>query len=161
MSLLDNLFQVAYATNDLDRALAVIEERFGIKGLMRTENLVIDLDRGTQAQLRHALIYVGAMQFEVLQPVVGDIDVFTRTFPAAPGFHLALHHVCLDLESEAAFEAALAEHRARGNEVLFEGRRTGRSRFAFVDTRAQLGHMLELLHATPEGRAARAAVPRA
>ena len=159
MTSLDNCFQIAYVTNDFERALGELESRFGLAGMLRTDPLIVELDAGTRAQLRHAVGYVGALQFEVVQPVAGAVEVFTRGLPAG-GFHLALHHVCVDVATEAEFEAALARHRANGTEILFEGRRVGRSRFAFADTRAQLGHMIEILHATPEGRAARAGIPR-
>ncbi len=155
----DQYFQMAYVTRDMDAALRVFADQFGVKHFSRTQDLEVNLDDGGTARFHLALAYVGAMQLEIIQPLGGDVDVFVRSLPAE-GSPMAMHHVCYDLDSDQELEEVLARHRKSGQEVLFEGRRVGRSRFAYVNTRAQLGYMLEYVSATPEGKKAREAIPR-
>lgn len=155
----DQFFQMAYVARDMDAALAVFGSRFGVRHFHRTQDLTVQLDNGASAQFHLALAYVGLMQLEIIQPLAGEVDVFRRSL-GPDGSSMAIHHVCYDVDSDQDLEDVLAGHRQTGLDVLFEGRRAGRSRFAFVDTRAQFGYMLEYVSVTPEGRKARESIPR-
>jgi catechol 2,3-dioxygenase-like lactoylglutathione lyase family enzyme len=155
----DQFFQTAYVTRDMDVALRVFADQFGVHRFQRTDSLVVDLDNGASAQFHLALAYVGSLQLEVIQPLARDVGIFEQGLPAQ-GNVMAMHHICYDIDSEQELDSLLEQHRSGGREIMFEGRRAGRSRFAFVDTRAQLGYLVEYVCATPEGKKAREAIPR-
>jgi hypothetical protein len=147
--LLNGCNQLAYATTDLEEAMAVFRQRYAIPSFGRMGDIDVALEGGGSMQLRFALCFIRPTQYELIQPLAGRIEFFTRLF-TKPGFNLALHHVNLRLPGVAEFEAVRAGLAAAGHVFPLAGGTPSGGRFFYVDTRAELGHDLEYVYVTPE-----------
>lgn len=89
-------------------------------------------------KVRAAFLPVGESRLELLEPTEPD-SVIARFLQKRAG----LHHLCVLVED---IEAALAELKAKGVELLDQAPRTGAggSRVAFIHPRAAGGVLLEL-----------------
>jgi hypothetical protein len=147
--LLNGCNQLAYATTDLAEAMAVFRRRYAIPSFGTMGDIDVALEGGGSMRLRFALCFIGPTQYELIQPLSGRIEFFTRLFTRS-AFNLALHHVNLRLPSVAEFEAVRAGLEASGHIIPLAGRAPSGGRFFYVDTRAELGHDLEYVYVTPE-----------
>jgi hypothetical protein len=82
---------------------------------------------------------------ELIEPVVGDIDFYTEVLPDDGSFAVRLHHVAAHTatgdDEWTRIEALLAK---ADLEVDYTVLIPGRVRAGYVDTRAELGHRLEI-----------------
>lgn len=147
---LRNHFQNAYVTHDLERAMALIDDRFG-----RTDWIVFDPtmilrtpDGPKESTVRAALGWKDGLQIELIQPVSGHLDHY---LPALPADHTdptpRFHHIAVRRDYEAAMRE---EIEALGFPLIFESSVPGLV-FVYLDARETLGHAFEYIWATPEG----------
>ena len=117
-------------------AVASLQEALGAYRALGFE--VSDVHEVATERVRAAFLPVGEARLELLEPTEPD-SVIARFLQKRSG----LHHVCLLVED---LEAALAELRARGVELLDQAPRPGAggSRVAFIHPRAAGGVLLEL-----------------
>jgi hypothetical protein len=143
--------QVAYVTNDMERALGVFRDDYGIPSFFVMESrfdAVVDEAPGRMA-LRIALANVDGVQVEVIEDIGSSFDLYTEPLPEDGSFRIAFHHVCIRIEGGIEnWEKHLAElgdrpHYYRAN--VGEG-----SRVIYTDERAQLGHYIEHVWFGPE-----------
>jgi hypothetical protein len=158
LPLLNGCNQLAYATTDLAEAKVLFARRYGIPSFQDMGDIDVKLEGGGSMQLRFALAFIGPTQYELIQPLGGRIDFFTRLF-TKPGFDLVLHHVNLRIPTIPEFEMVRAGIQAAGHAVPLAGGSPSGGRFFYVDTRAELGHDLEYVYVTPERVAAYASLP--
>jgi hypothetical protein len=151
MYFLENQYQVAYATTDIEAALAMLAREYGATAFKSlggddyvAANRVWTPSGEADIVMKGATCVVGGRSIEVLQPVSGAIDVF-RDF-ATPAQPLRMHHIAMRVED---FEGVLAESERLGRRKVMEGGYRA-ARFAYVDARATLGHYLEYVYAPPE-----------
>jgi hypothetical protein len=144
--------QIALVVRDLEAAMRHYWEVLGIgpwKVYTYGTPLVRDMTfRGKpqEYRMRLALANVGAMMVELIQPL-SDHNLYVE--------HLAqkgegLHHVGVFVPS---FDRAVAEARRQGLSVLQSGRgygKLGDGGFAYLDTEATLGTILELIEIPKE-----------
>lgn len=147
---LRNHFQNAYVTHDLDRAMALIDARFGkIDWIVFEPDMVLQTPAGPKpSSVRAALGWKDGLQLELIQPVSGHVEHYLPALPAdtsdpTPRFH----HIAVRRDDEAAMRAEIAE---LGFPVLFESAVPGLV-FIYLDARETLGHAFEYIWATPEG----------
>ena len=144
-------FQNAYVTHDLDKALALIEARFGkIDWIVFEPDMELRRPDGSirHSSVRAALGWQAGFQFEVIQPTRGDNDHYLPYLPADPADPTPrFHHVAVRRDDLAAMRAEIAE---LGFPVLHEGEVPGLV-FVYLDARETLGHYFEYIWATPEG----------
>lgn len=143
-------FQNAYVTHDLDRAMAMIDERFGkIDWIVFEPDMILKTPDGDKASsVRAALGWAAGHQLELIQPVSGFCDHYMTAMvadesDATPQFH----HVAVRRDDEAQMRAEIEE---LGFPVLFESSVPGLI-FVYLDARETLGHCIEFIWATPEG----------
>jgi hypothetical protein len=158
LPLLNGCNQLAYATTDLREAMAVFARRYAIPAFREMGDIDVKLEDGGAMQLRFALAFIGPTQYELIQPLGGRIEFFTRLF-TQPGFNLVLHHVNLRMRSVAQHDEMRTGLVAAGHKIPLAGRSPTGGRFFYVDTRAELGHDLEYVYITPEREAAYASLP--
>jgi hypothetical protein len=149
--LLQNQYQLAYATSDIHRAMAILSEQYGtpeFKSLggedFLAPNVVWTPEGDREIVMKGAVARINGQAIEVLQPVSGAIEIY-RDF-ARPDEPMRLHHVAMRVDD---FDAALAESERHGRRVVMSGGFRS-ARFAYVDARATLGHYLEYVFAPPE-----------
>lgn len=142
--ILTNHFQNAYVTADIDRAVDVMTQQFGGPAkpgrIDATQNFVTSEGEG-EGILRLAFLQVGGLQYELIQPVSGNVALYADAI--RPDRLLTFHHVAMRADD---IDAALAESVRWGRSVAMHGESRG-LRFAYVDARTTLGHYLEYVSA--------------
>jgi len=137
----DRAYQVGVVVRDLDQAVAFYE-RLGIGPFeegpsAHTVERKIYGEPSTDAKVEGRLAQMGNIEFELLQPVSG------RT---VQGDFLEEHgegvvHICAHTDD---LERDIEELTELGYEVISEGKLSDGGRFAYFDTRAVGGLILEL-----------------
>ena len=84
-------YQVAYVTNELERALQQCARTHGAHQFARLPGLRYETGPGRAAICHVALAYVGDTEIEVIQPLEGDVGFYREVLPAT-GFALRFHH---------------------------------------------------------------------
>lgn len=144
---LENHYQNAYVTRDLDAALAVFRTHYGFDGFRRMEvsyELTTRAGRGT-ASVKLALGWIGNLQYEIIEPVSGLIEVYREALSDESA--MRFHHVCMRVPDWADLCARID---GEGSTVVMEGGTPGHLLWLYVDARKTLGHYLEYCWMTPE-----------
>jgi hypothetical protein len=142
--------QLAYKVNDLEAAAAAHHSRFGSGPflVLRHVALASSVHRGVERPFDHSSAYGqwGGVMVELVVQHNPDDSALHDMFPHREGAE-GLHHAALFVDDLAA---AIARFEAEGAPLAqLSVTQTGTA-FAFVDTRAQLGHMLELYEPTAQ-----------
>ena len=142
--------QLAYKVNDLEAAAAAHHRQFGSGPffVLRHIALASSQHRGMEQPFDHSSAYGqwGAVMVELVVQHNPDPSALHDMFPHGSGKE-GLHHAALFVED---LDAAIARFDAEGAPLAqLSVTQTGTA-FAFVDTRASLGHMLELYEPTPQ-----------
>ena len=143
-------YQNAYVTHDLDKAMELINGRFGFRDWIVFEpDMVLDTPTGKKdSSVKAALGWQAGHQIELIQPVKGFLDHYLPYLPQdrsdpTPRFH----HVAVRRDDEAAMRDEIAR---LDLPLTFEGSVPGLI-FIYLDARQTLGHFFEYVWATPEG----------
>ncbi len=131
-------FQMAYATTDMDRAIAIFSERYGVKAFRRLEG---DLPAG--GKIRMEIAWAGGVMYELLWAEGPGSDVFRAGLPDQ-GFAIRPHHLGYHVRSGEAWDALQEEIEAAGLQVLHRTHIPGFLRAVIVEE-PELGHYLEYI----------------
>lgn len=139
-------FQNAYVTRDVNKWIAAFKERAAIDRLLTyegTTDVVAPHGPATQTN-KLAFIWVGDLQYELIQPVAGTVGLYEDGLPEGDG--LSFHHVCMRVPDWDDFRARVdSQHYP----VVLEGGGDA-LRFLYLDARPFLGHFLEYTWMTDE-----------
>ena len=147
--------QNAYVTHDLDKAMEIVGNRFGVEKFDRFDpDMVVNTPIGHQPMAgRVASFWAGGLNVEIIEPVSGYVEHYTNMLPAdksdaVPRFH----HVSLRREDEAEMRAEIAR---LGLPLAFEGPVSIKEAipslvFIYLDGRQSLGHYVEFTWKSPE-----------
>lgn len=147
---LGSLFQLGFVARDLDVAMARLGERYGIARFRR---------RQTNAWMETAHAYAGSTMIELIA-IGDDAPALYRDHIPADGGGARLHHLGhrIDIADWEQLESALLES---GLAVPMKGAvMDGHLRYAYVDTRADLGLYTEYVCLTGPAEAIYDDVPR-
>lgn len=140
--------QIAYVTNDLDRAFEIYAEHYGVPKFFELP-LPPNPD-GSPPLLRIALANVGGIEVELIQPLPAAA-LWAEVLPKDGSFAIVFHHICIRIEGDMA---AWDRHRAQINEkehpIVIEGALGDSLRYCYTDERSRLGHYLEHVWYSPE-----------
>lgn len=143
-------YQNGYVTHDLARALALVEDRYGLNDWMRFEaEVAVTTPTGAASmRLRLASAWAGGINIEIVEPL-GGADAHYRTLLPADSADPTprLHHCALRRDSLEEMRAELA---ASGLPLAFAGESPAMV-FVYMDARASLGHYLEFVWKAPGG----------
>ncbi len=147
--LLANVWQLGYVTTDIDRATDFMADRFGLTDCRRLPSDTATFLAGDQPvplEVKVAMGARGGLIVELIEPVAGEIGFYTDLLPDDQGeFALRLHHLATHMatgdDEWTRLEALLAKS---GLKVDYTVLIPGRVRAGYVDTRAELGHWLEV-----------------
>lgn len=139
-------FQNAYITRNLDKALEGFRTRVGMEGIQSFEaKIIVDTPTGRgEAVNKLALIWIGDLQYELIEPVSGLVDVYRDELPHDDS--LRFHHICMRVDDWDSFRLKVDRQKYP---VVLEGG-SDALRFVYLDARDFLGHYLEYSWMTPE-----------
>ena len=137
-------FQIAYATNDIDRACEIFSDRFGIREFRRMEG---PLPMG--GHIRVELAWVGGTMYELLTASGPDSDIYMGRLPTSE-FAIKHHHLGFLVHDELQWNALQTDAARIGKSVLRPSNNAGFLRSCFIDA-PELGHYLEYILPEPAG----------
>ena len=136
-------FQVAYVTRDIERAQAQFADTHGIARFMEMRDIRYPTGPGREAHCHVSLAYSGATEIEIIQPIDGDVTVYTGALPDLDGPLVRFHHLCRRFQTRAAFDMELDRLKAKGLTLPISGNAEGIGSYYYCDMRATLGHFVE------------------
>jgi hypothetical protein len=143
-----NVWQFGYVTTDLDRAIEYMSERFGLEHCVKLPTggaTFLVGDQPAEWEARFAMGSRGGMIIELIEPVAGEVDFYTRLLPADGSFAVRFHHPAVFIETgDEAWERMQSILADAGLGVTYTVLIPDRVRAAYVDMTAELGHYLEI-----------------
>ena len=147
--------QIAYVTNDFDRALSDFAA-LGVRRFLELRDIAFMVGEGAVANCHIGLAISGRMEIELIQPLGGADGVY-RNVLQGPEFQVHLHHVAQTLPSIDALDAMKAEVGRLGLAIPIDGAAPQGMTYFYADVRPFLGHYVEYTCSTPEFLAGMAA----
>ena len=144
---LENHYQNAYITKDLDRAMDLFRTRYDFDGFKHFE---VSYELKTPAKsgiatVKLALGWVGELQYELIQPISGFTDIYNEGLPDR--YPLRFHHAAMRIPDWDVFRARVDREKLP---VAIEGGTPGQLHFLYIDARDTVGHYLEYCWMTPQ-----------
>lgn len=139
-------YQNAYVTRDMERWIDVFQQRAKVDRLLRYEGSTeVMTPTGPAIQTNKlAFIWVGDLQYELIEPVSGDVSLYRDALPADGA--LQFHHICMRVDDWDDFRARVDD---QPYPIVIEGG-NDKLRFLYLDARPFLGHYLEYTWMTDE-----------
>jgi hypothetical protein len=139
-------YQNAYVTRNIDKWVGTFSARAKVDKVLRYEGttpVVTPAGKATQTN-KLAFIWVGDLQYELIEPVGGAVDLYRDALPA--GDALQFHHICMRVDDWDDFRRRVDK---QSYPVVLEGGGDA-LRFLYLDAREFLGHYLEYTWMTSE-----------
>jgi hypothetical protein len=136
-------FQIAYVTNDIDRAAEVFRRRFGVAALRESD---AQTPAGAVIQVR--AVWLGGVLYQITCGEGPGMELWDCG-AAAEGFVLRHHHFGFLVSDEAAWEALERLIVEGGWTVRQRSDHPGIGRIACVEA-SELGHFLEFIMPGPD-----------
>lgn len=139
-------YQNGYITRDIEKAIARFRNYAGVENVVSFEvpvEVTTPKGRGT-AVSKLAFIWINNLQYELIQPVSGLVDVYSDALPTDDS--IKFHHICMRVPEWNDFRARVDR---MGYPVVLEGG-SDALKFLYLDAREFLGHYLEYVWMTPE-----------
>ena len=146
--MLANVWQLGYVTTDLDRAMDVMAEQFGLRDAVKLPAggaTFLAGERPAEWEARFAMGARGGLIVELIEPVAGEVEFYRRFLPDDGSFAVRFHHF-------ATFVPTGDEEWERVRAILVRAQLRfdytvaipDRVRAGYVDTSASLGHLIEV-----------------
>jgi hypothetical protein len=147
--------QIAYITNDMERAKSVMADRFGIPGWF---DILFDRPAvycGEPAAMRAkiALARTAGVEIELIEDIGSEFDLYRQGLPDKDEFALTFHHFCRTIVDRSAWDAMVAE---LDRPIMLTADVGSDGAFIYTDERALVGHYVEHCWFSPEKVAVRA-----
>jgi hypothetical protein len=161
-----DIYQTGYVARDIGKAVDFLQSKYGAGDFdLKDHDLVVVRDgRSMPLQMRVAIINVGRMQLEVIEPVGGEAAAIYTDGIDLDRSPIVFHH--LGIAVPGAYDnwtAMEADVRGAGEDFAmafaYDHEETALVRFAYVDTRRHTGHYTEFLWWAPAFAAGNAAFP--
>lgn len=146
-------FQMAYATNDIDRACGLFRERYGVREFRRLEGPL-----ASGGHIRVELAWVGPIMFELLTASGPGADLYVGRLPRN-GFAIKHHHLGYLIHDDGQWSALIEQIQRTGADMPYSNNNPGFLKSCFVDA-PELGHYLEYICPEPAGLEFFKSVPR-
>lgn len=139
-------FQNAYITRDIRKSLEMFKGRADVRKIIEYEgsNEVMTPSGPAVQTNKLAFIWVGDLQYELIEPVSGQVDIYRDAMPTDDS--LQFHHVCARIDDWDSFRAQVDR---QPYPVVIEGNSEA-LKFVYLDAREFLGHYLEYVWMTDE-----------
>ena len=149
---LNNAVQIAYVTNDIERAREMFRTIYGVErwldfaGMSGRQTVSINARNG-RIEIRGMIAYVGAIQFELIQPIIDPERLYADFLPADGTFSVRLHH--LGFNQEGVKQVRALEQGLGHNHVIPMATDSDTMPIFYADARDRLGHYLEYFSLPP------------
>lgn len=147
-----NFFQMAYVTNDIDRAMDDFRKKAGIESFFFGRDAEFDIGGGRTCKAHVALVWINGVQLELIEPVGAHDHVYRQILTDSPDYQLHFHHEARTLDSIGTYEATKAHVRDLGFDIVIDAVTPG-YRYFYADARPFLGHHVEYFHFSDEAMA--------
>ncbi|HEY2657484.1 MAG TPA: hypothetical protein VGI55_17000 [Solirubrobacteraceae bacterium] len=135
-------------TTDLDRAVDQLSDRCGLERVVRVPSdgaQFFKADQPAPFEARFAMGARGGLVVELIEPVAGSVGFYRDAFPTDNAFSVRLHHLGTFIPTgEEEWDRLRRILAGAGLRVDYTFLIPGRVRAAYVDTRSELGHFLEV-----------------
>jgi len=144
-----SVWQIGYVCHELDGAIEFMRDRFGLEHCIEvptdTARVLDHTGEEVPWETRIAMGARGGLIFELIEPVSGDVEFYRRFLPPDGASGVRLHHIATHVpQGDDVWEeisGLLARSGLRfDHQVLIPDR----VRAGYVDTTAELGHLLEI-----------------
>ena len=139
-------YQNAYVTRNIEKTVSAFRAIADVRMITEHDGAIAVRTPAGVLQMHNklALIWVGDLQYEFIEPVGGAVEFYREALPDddAPRFH----HVCMRVPDWELFRRSVDETRFP---VVIEGE-AGPLKFIYLDARATLGHYLEYTYMPDE-----------
>jgi hypothetical protein len=146
--LLANVWQLGYVTTDLDRAMEVMAGQFGLTRCVKLPAGGATFLSGEEPapwEARFAMGARGGLIVELIEPLAGEVAFYRRVLPADGSFAIRFHHVATFVPTgDDEWERLRGILARAGLRYDYTVLIPDRVRAGYVDTSAQLGHMIEI-----------------
>lgn len=132
-------YQNAYVTRDIDKGIQQLQAHGKVDRVLQFEGTVpvtTQAGPGTQTN-KLAFVWIGDLQYELIQPIGGDVALYSDALPDHDG--LLFHHICMRIPEWDDFRRRVD---SQPYPVVLEGG-GDELRFLYLDTRPLLGHYVE------------------
>jgi hypothetical protein len=142
-------YQLGYICDNLEEGIALFRGRG-----MTHEPQVVEVDQPVDSpqgevinKLRLAFIWIGDVQYELIQPVTDPLGIYANA--PSNGAPIRFHQICMRVEG--SWEDFLARTKAQDLPVVMWRDMGGDNlKFLYIDARSTLGHYLEYTWMTDE-----------
>lgn len=134
----NELFQIAYATTDMDRAKEVFAAKFGVRDFSKLEG---PLPEG--GQVRMEISWASGMMYELICAKGAGSDIFNTYLPK-DGFAVTVHHLGYCVPTPEAWDAINAEIARDGRKIVRNTDIPGFLKAIIVEA-PELNHYLEYI----------------
>ena len=146
--LLANVWQFGYVTTDLDRAVAFMSDRFGLDHCMKLPAggaTFLVGDEPAEWDAKFAMGARGGKIVELIEPVSGHVEFYSRLLPGDGSFAVRLHHIATFIDTgDEEWDRVGRLLAESGLKIDYTVLIPNRVRAGYVDTTAELGHWLEI-----------------
>ncbi|GAB3115164.1 VOC family protein [Aestuariicella hydrocarbonica] len=139
-------YQNGYITRNIEKAIERFRQNSDVVEVASYEvpvEITTAKGKGT-AVSKLAFIWVNNLQYELIEPVSGLVDVYTDELPDDDS--VKFHHSCMRVADWDDFRSRVDE---MGYPVVIEGG-SDQLKFLYLDAREVVGHYLEYVWMTPE-----------
>lgn len=144
---LPGFFQTAYVTTDLDQAVRVFDEQYGVKRFHCMHDIPFD----ERTSISIATAYVGDTMLELIAPNGDGSSMYEVMLPNDGTFAIRHHHLGHLCTEEEEWNQLLALVDKKQQIIAYQGGHEGILKALYIDTRDVLGHYLEYIYCTPAG----------
>jgi len=137
------IIHAAYVASDLEAGKRRLAAMFGVSEFVGYEGIPIEVPGG-EAIIDFVVADVGGWALEVICPAGGKDHVYRQLLPADPA-DIAFHHFATRIEGQAEWDMVAEAAARHAIDVPVLGHADEGTSYIYLDTRAQLGHMLEFI----------------
>jgi hypothetical protein len=138
-------FQMAYATNDIDRAKQLFADRYGIT---RWTKLAGNLDQGGRIHVE--LAWVGPLMYELMFAEGPGSETYRAVLTGEPQFQLRHHHLGYMIHDQGSWDQLMALVAREGWSMPLNRSNPGFLTSCMVHA-PEPGHFLEYIFPEPAG----------
>lgn len=137
------IIHAAYVASDFEAGKRRLAALFGADSFQLLFDVPIPVPGG-EALINVAVADVNGVTLEIIQPAGGKDHVYRQVLPDDPE-DIAFHHFATRIDSEAEWDLANAAATSHGLDMPVWAEADPGASYLYLDTRPQLGHMLEFL----------------